>query len=127
MKTYSAVFTGRHRGAIGTRYLTHCLIKGTSPDQAVINLYSIYDHITCPALKAVSQEVHNPMCDSDQCQCDKGQVRSLPYSADGNILLCYHCYQHEVEFRKERNKELEPSCQLSLPAWESLKIYGYAE
>lgn len=58
--------------------------------------------------------------------CASGETRFLPLSRDcwqGGIILCHACYVHEIDFRRDRNRELEASCQFDLPAWESLKVY----
>lgn len=52
------------------------------------------------------------------------QVRLLPTGSDGNAILCRACYAREMNFRRERNQELDKSCQFDIPHWSSLKIYG---
>lgn len=67
----------------------------------------------------------NPMCDGAG-PCDSGSVRVLPMGANpdhGNLILCLSCFQREMAFRRERNRELSPDCAFDLPAWTSLKIY----
>jgi hypothetical protein len=57
-----------------------------------------------------------------------GEVRVLPINPDNpmgsNIILCYAHYRHEIEWRKERNLDLEDSAKFDLPKWESLKVYN---
>lgn len=67
---------------------------------------------------------HNPNCDGSHCQTVKGQVRLLPTGGDGNAILCRSCFAHEIQFRRERNRELSTDCQFALPTWETLKIYA---
>ena len=50
--------------------------------------------------------------------CD--EMRYLPYSKDGNILVCHSSYLREITWRKEQIKAGRP---YDLPTWESLKIY----
>ena len=53
-----------------------------------------------------------------------GEVRVLPYSRDGNLILCYACYQRELNWRRMRNRELGADAQYRLPDWISLEIYN---
>jgi hypothetical protein len=69
----------------------------------------------------------NPNCDNDKCAHSYGEIRVLPYSNDGNLLLCKSCYYHEMKYRRERNKELGDSSKFKLPEWESLKVYDQGE
>src|SRR5215510_726538 len=65
---------------------------------------------------------HNPNCDGDHCTHSKGEVRVLPYGGGGNLILCQACYEHEINWRKERNREV--ASPFGLPTWESLRVYG---
>lgn len=65
----------------------------------------------------------NPNCDGSHCQSSVGQVRVLPYSRDGNLILCLHCYAYEIAWRRDRNKSLAKDCQFDLPKWEELAVY----
>ena len=69
----------------------------------------------------------NPNCDNDYCHWSDGQIRVLPLGGAGNALLCRACYQHEIEWRKGRNRELGKAFQFDIPDWESLKVYKHAE
>jgi len=64
----------------------------------------------------------NNNCDGDHCRVETGEVRVLPYGGGGNLILCRACYEHEIRWRKERNREVWSA--FDLPAWESLRIYG---
>lgn len=66
----------------------------------------------------------NPNCDNDKCHSSTGEVRVLPTGGDGNAILCFGCFLHEIAWRRERNRELSKECQFKLPSWESLKVYG---
>jgi hypothetical protein len=48
------------------------------------------------------------------------EMRFLPYSSDGNILVSKASYDKEMRYRRERIKE---GVHYELPAWETLKIY----
>jgi len=69
---------------------------------------------------------HNPNCDGDKCvplpvaAC----VRVLPTGGGSNLILCRACFDHEIRFRRERNRELGDFARFELPAWESLTIYN---
>ena len=65
----------------------------------------------------------NPNCDGQRCKINKGEVRILPAGGDSNIILCRHCFEYEMKWRYERNKELSYACRFDIPKWESLKIY----
>ena len=65
--------------------------------------------------------IHNNNCDGANCASPTGQVRLLP-AGDGNIILCRACFNHELRFRCERNREV--SNQFDLPTWDSLKVHG---
>lgn len=65
----------------------------------------------------------NPNCDNDKCRAESGEVRVLPLGGDGNIILCFNCYVHEMKFRLEANKTLSPDCQFDMFVWTDLTIY----
>lgn len=48
------------------------------------------------------------------------EMRLLPYSADGNILVSRQSFEKEMRYRRE---EIKKGREFYLPAWESLKIY----
>lgn len=48
----------------------------------------------------------------------------MPSGGDSNLILCRACYQHEIQFRVERNLTLAEECKFKLPMWETLKVYG---
>jgi len=52
------------------------------------------------------------------------EVRLLPYSSDGNLIVCHRHYLHELKYRVERNDQVQSEYQLVTPKWENLKIYG---
>lgn len=62
-------------------------------------------------------------CDNDKCKDPNGEVRILPIGGDGNLILCRVCYEHEMAFRKDRNRQLASQNQFDLPAWEDLSVY----
>lgn len=68
--------------------------------------------------------MQNYNCDGDHCTVPDGIIKVLPTGGDSNALLCYSCYLHEMQFRRERNKELCKESQFDLPAWDSLKRYN---
>ena len=67
--------------------------------------------------------VINYNCDGDHCREANGEVRVLPTGGGSNLLLCLACFTHELEFRKERNRELETGNRFDLPLWHDLKVY----
>lgn len=66
--------------------------------------------------------IHNNNCDGDHCQSATGEVRVLPYGGGGNLILCRACFDHEIAWRKERNREVHSP--FNLPLWNSLSVYG---
>ena len=71
----------------------------------------------------------NPHCDGSGPHSGL-EIRMFPISAfqdHGNLLLCHACFLLELAYRRERNQELDPNCQYSLPRWEECKIYGGAQ
>lgn len=65
----------------------------------------------------------NPNCDGSG-PCLSGPVRVLPTGGDSNAILCWSCFNREIAFRIERNRELSENCKFDLPEWGSLAIYG---
>jgi hypothetical protein len=71
----------------------------------------------------------NPNCDGNKCTNTRGEVRRLPWNdgpMGGASILCLNCYQYEMQYRRDRNKDLAPSERFDLPAWSSLKAYSNA-
>jgi len=69
----------------------------------------------------------NPNCDGAHCRQATGEVRMLPTSAGpegSNAILCATCFDHEILWRAERNRKLEPQNRFPLPSWKELKVYG---
>ena len=65
----------------------------------------------------------NPNCDGGYCTREAGEVRRLPTGGNSAAILCRSCYEYEIAYRRERNKELAKDCAFDLPAWDSLKTY----
>lgn len=65
----------------------------------------------------------NPNCDGANCKFSRGQVKVLPSGGDSNSILCRACFDFEMDYRRERNKELSKESQFDLPKWEDLKNY----
>lgn len=56
-----------------------------------------------------------------------GEVRVLPLGASpyhGNLILCLNCFNHELAYRRSRNRDLAKDCAFRRPAWETLEVYG---
>ncbi len=66
----------------------------------------------------------NNNCDNDKCRTATGEVRVLPTGGGSNAILCRACFCYEMDFRRERNRDLADSCKFDLPTWESLKVYA---
>jgi len=48
----------------------------------------------------------------------------LPTGGDSNAILCRSCYQHELQWRRERNRDLADSAKFDLLGWETLEVYN---
>lgn len=66
-------------------------------------------------------------CDHYQGNSNKQaiEIRVLPSGGESNILCCKTHYITEIEFRKERNKQVWK--KFDLPLWENLIIYNQGE
>lgn len=56
-----------------------------------------------------------------------GEVRVMPMGNEpmhGNLILCRSCWQHEIEWRRQRNIGLGDFAKFDLPQWDSAPIYG---
>jgi hypothetical protein len=67
--------------------------------------------------------MQNPMCDGGHCASEGGEVRVLPTGRRSNGIRCRHCYEREMEWRRQENRRLGEWAKHDLPAWESLKAY----
>lgn len=67
----------------------------------------------------------NYNCGGSSCKHSDGEIRVLPTGGDSNALLCYDCYVHEMQYRRERNRELGSENKYQLPLWEELKVYEH--
>lgn len=66
---------------------------------------------------------HNPNCDGGHCRSETGEVRLLPLGGGANLILCRTCHEHELSYRRERNRELASNVRFDLPDWEDLEVY----
>lgn len=67
----------------------------------------------------------NPNCEGDRCHVRSGQVRKMRMGRVGraNGILCRACWAHELQFRRDRNRNLEAFAQYDLPSWRSGEVY----
>ena len=65
----------------------------------------------------------NPNCGGSHCAFADGPVRVLPTGGQSNAILCRSCFEHEMRWRKERNRELGTAYQFKLPDWGTLEVY----
>lgn len=74
----------------------------------------------------------NRFCEmGDGCEGQPGgEVRLLPYSSDPHygMVLCRSCYEQQIQYRRERNQELDPDATwdqniYACPKWTDLQIY----
>lgn len=62
--------------------------------------------------------VDNPMCDKNKCIQANSEVRLLPTGGGANMIICYACFVHEMEYRRSNWKP-----QFEFPNWRELVIY----
>ena len=67
--------------------------------------------------------MNNNNCDGSG-PCDMGEVRVLPTGGDSNAILCRLCFNREIAFRQDRNRDLAKDCRFQLPEWSTLKAYA---
>jgi hypothetical protein len=54
-----------------------------------------------------------------------GQVRVLSTGGDGNLILCRYCFNREIAFRRDRNRELPVENRWDVEiTWDSLPLYN---
>ena len=63
------------------------------------------------------------MCDGGHCRSATGEVRVLPSGGSSNLILCRACFDHEIRWRRDRNRDLGRDAQFKLPTWDSLRVY----
>jgi hypothetical protein len=66
--------------------------------------------------------IKNSMCDGAKCQTSSGPVKALPYGVDSRAILCYHCFQHEIEHRINLNKD-RVADKFAVPLWTETPEY----
>lgn len=66
----------------------------------------------------------NVNCDNDKCLSFTGQVRVLPIGGGSNLIVCQHCFNHEMNYRKELNKGRRIFTQFDIVRWKDLEIYN---
>lgn len=67
------------------------------------------------------QMTENANCDGSGPHFGR-EVRVLP-TGGSNAILCRACYNREIAFRVERNRDLSPDSLFDLPTWTTLKTY----
>ena len=65
--------------------------------------------------------IKNYKCEGTHCISANSEVRWLRTGNDSNAILCRPCFNHEMDFRRERNLELHPDCAFPIPRWQDLK------
>lgn len=65
----------------------------------------------------------NPNCGNDRCKLSTGQVRRVPTSDSGAIILCFSCYMYEMAWRIQENRRKDIACKYDIPLWADLEIY----
>ncbi len=64
--------------------------------------------------------MNNPNCDGEKCICPGDEVRRLPISDQGAVIVCRRCYEYEIAYRR---KLIAAGLDFDLPSWESLEVY----
>ena len=63
----------------------------------------------------------DPECGGNGSHTGK-EVRMLPYTG-GNLILCRSCFNREIAYRRERNKNLSKDARFTTPKWKTLNVY----
>jgi hypothetical protein len=71
----------------------------------------------------MNKTMTNPNCDGGG-PCRPGQVRKLPLGGGANTILCRSCFDREIAYRKECNKQIAPELRFGLPKFEDLEVYN---
>ena len=102
----------------------------TSFPRSVIRQFRITDRSKTPRATTKGSTMKynnesNAMCDGSGPH-DPGRVRLLPGAIPdhGNMILCRCCFERELAWRRERNRELSKDCAFKLPGWLECAIYG---
>lgn len=67
----------------------------------------------------MSKELYT--CDGSCYRYNLLEVRVLPTGGSSNAIFCRQCFEQEIRYRIERNKEV---CKpFDLPKWEDLEVY----
>lgn len=69
---------------------------------------------------------HNPNCDGDHCQTERGQVRVYPLGGSGNLILCAACWAQENRYRRERGQETRNPTDWPQVNWIEAEVYDGA-
>jgi len=69
--------------------------------------------------------IHNPNCGGSRCTSATGEVREIRFP-NGILILCRACFDREIAWRRERNRELAAYARYALPTWEESTVYGGA-
>ncbi len=67
----------------------------------------------------------NPNCSGSHCLSETGEVREIRFP-NGNLILCHACFDHEIAWRRERNRELATYARYFLPTWQDSSVYAGA-
>lgn len=65
----------------------------------------------------------NPNCNGNHCLSSHGQVRVLPLPGEASQIFCWSCFAHEINWRRQRNRELHSGARYDLPEWDALEAY----
>jgi len=74
----------------------------------------------------MSTAFHNPNCDGSHCRSNSGEVRVLPLGGGANNIVCQACFEHEMRYRRQRNRDLGGAMKFDIPGWMDLTVYGGA-
>ena len=69
----------------------------------------------------MSPERH-PQCCGGHCFSAKGDVRTVKYPGGMTMDFCRHCYDKEMDYRRNRNFSLSPEVQWEIVPWDKAPI-----
>lgn len=128
---FKLTFSGRQSGALGIshRIKTTC---ESNIDLTQLTQEELYHHPACFSLWEKWEHIQDLRAEKITTMLDDfgdevTEARILPTGGGSNIICGISGYQQEMQFRRERNKELSKTAKFALPAWETLKVYFPAQ
>jgi len=80
-----------------------------------VNEHGSEGYAECVKLAVTFWDRFQDSCDGGgRSFCEHGPAARLETGGGSGLYLCPPCWAHEMEWRKERNRELDPSCMFAI-------------